>query len=317
MTLPMGAWALALVLAGNAAVPDSPAERLAVLVLPDPGTPAVLADNLTEVALSRLAERRRGPVVGTAELRRRLSGIAGDRRANECVEDIACLGRVGVALGVRRVISGTVRQEDRQYMLNLVLTDIQTAKVEARFFRLVPGGLDALVAAIQEGTDELFVVRPAPGRLRIESVPAGARVNVDGTYLGTTPMLSGSLDPGPHVVRVERDGHFPWTTNVRLLAATDLEIKLLPEQMPRRRTWPGVAVTSSLVGAAASVGLGALLGTLSQVSTSGNTRQSVETDLDRRQTFATYSNVAFGVGVGLAAGAWLIHALYKRDIADE
>ena len=52
-------------------------------------------------------------------------------------------------------------------------------------------------------------VTPAPaaeGRLLVRSTPAGARVFVDGTEYGPTPVAVRALSPGGHRVRVVRDG---------------------------------------------------------------------------------------------------------------
>jgi hypothetical protein len=299
-----------------APAPTARQERLAVLILPDKGTPSMLADNLTEVVLSRVVERTNVQVVGTAEFRKRL-GMNGDDRAGACIDDLACLGRAGVALGVRRVVTGTVREEQSQYYINFVLTDIQTGRIEGRFFRLVQGRIEGLIAATQEGTDDLFRKRPDPGRLRIDSMPAGARVNVDGVYVGTTPMVSGPLLPGVHEVRVEREGHFPWTTGAQVVAATDLEIKLLPEQLPARRRWPTVAMTTAIAGAVISLGTGAALGTFSQLAPSGATRAELQDDLDRRHGYAQSANIAFGLGATFVLAASVIYAVYRHDVVGE
>src|SRR5262245_46162744 len=93
---------------GGAAGEARGADRVAVLILPEPGTEPSLADNLTEIAIARIAEQQKVEMAGTAELRRRL-GMEGQRPALGCLDDIACLGRVAVALGVAQVVGGSVR----------------------------------------------------------------------------------------------------------------------------------------------------------------------------------------------------------------
>ncbi len=326
MMLVLVAWRLALTLAASgvadatpvAVEPFPPAmqERYAILILPDRGTAPSLAENLTEVVLARVAERQRGQLVGTAEFRRRL-GIEDDARASACLDELACLGRAGVALGVRRVVTGTIRQEGSQYYLNIMRTDLPTGKIEGRFFRLVQGTEQDLVAAAQEGTDDLFRLRPEPGRLRIDSMLIGSRVNVDGLYVGTTPMVSSPLTPGLHAVRVEHEGYFSWATRVKVVAATDLQIKLLPEQMPRRRQWPTAVFTGAVASAVLALGFSATLGTLSELEPSGSTRRAVQQDVARHQTFATYANAGFGVSAIFAITAVVIRTLYRADIGGE
>jgi serine/threonine protein kinase len=54
------------------------------------------------------------------------------------------------------------------------------------------------------------------GSLMIDSRPAGARVFVDGKLVGTTPLLLDPVGAGDHGVRLELDGHSPWTTTTRV-----------------------------------------------------------------------------------------------------
>src|SRR5688500_18629660 len=77
------------------------AERVAILIAPGSPADAELADNLTEIVIARVAERQNTEVADKAEFHRRL-GVETDKRAQHCLEDVTCLGRVGVILGVSR-----------------------------------------------------------------------------------------------------------------------------------------------------------------------------------------------------------------------
>lgn len=55
--------------------------------------------------------------------------------------------------------------------------------------------------------DRAPVPAAEPGRLLVRSTPAGARVFVDGRSVGATPVTLRDLDPGPHTVRIARDGY--------------------------------------------------------------------------------------------------------------
>jgi hypothetical protein len=52
---------------------------------------------------------------------------------------------------------------------------------------------------------ELPRLAPRTGQLAIRSEPAGARVTIDGTPAGTTPLTVESLTPGAHTVTLESD----------------------------------------------------------------------------------------------------------------
>lgn len=64
--------------------------------------------------------------------------------------------------------------------------------------------------------------RPGGGSLSrsltIDSRPIGAKVFVDGRFVGTTPMELAEVAEGEHAVRLERDGYRRWSSSVRIIA---------------------------------------------------------------------------------------------------
>jgi hypothetical protein len=56
------------------------------------------------------------------------------------------------------------------------------------------------------------------GSLRIDSAPQGARVFIDRTPAGVTPLVARDLSAGSHAVRVEADGYLPWSSAIRVVA---------------------------------------------------------------------------------------------------
>jgi hypothetical protein len=101
-----------------------------------------------------------------------------------------------VSLGVRRIVAGSVGTRGKQVLFNLNLDNVQDGKVESRVFRLVEGGVDNLIKAVQEASSELFRPREEPGKIQVASDPTGARVSIDNAYLGITPLISPTLLAG-------------------------------------------------------------------------------------------------------------------------
>ena len=95
-------------------------EKIAVLVVATADKDADLADNLTEVIIAHAAQRGGFEIAGKEEFRARL-GVDNDRRAQACLDDISCLGRAGVSLGVRRIVAGSVGTRGKRYLFNLNL----------------------------------------------------------------------------------------------------------------------------------------------------------------------------------------------------
>jgi hypothetical protein len=54
------------------------------------------------------------------------------------------------------------------------------------------------------------------GALFVDSRPPAANVFVDGKLVGTTPLQLDTIDAGPHVVRLEREGYGAWSTSIRV-----------------------------------------------------------------------------------------------------
>lgn len=100
----------------------------------------------------------------------------------------------------------------------------------------------ARAPARQEPTARPADRRPAAtgaASLEVVSRPAGARVFLDGTLVGTTPLRGAQAVAGSHRVRLELAGYAPWTATVRVSAgerariAASLEPSITPMTLPR------------------------------------------------------------------------------------
>ena len=304
-----------LVCASLAAAPRSAlaGEKLAVLVLGTGDKDAELADNVTEVIISRVAQRGGVEIAGKEEFRARL-GVENERRAQSCLDDISCLGRAGVSLGVRRIVAGSVGTRGKRYLFNLNLDNIQDGRVESRVFRLVEGGVEDLIRAVQEASTELFRPHVEPGKIQVASQPDGARVSIDNAYLGITPLISPTLLAGKHNVRVEADGRFPWTSRVEVLPGQELQIRLTPDNLPARRRFPTYGAYGGAALCVASLAAGGFLGVLSQLQPNGDSRAAAMADLDQKRKFAFAANVAFGASAVFGLVSLYYFIRYGDDV---
>ncbi|HET7619007.1 MAG TPA: PEGA domain-containing protein [Vicinamibacterales bacterium] len=62
------------------------------------------------------------------------------------------------------------------------------------------------------------------GTLNVDSRPQGARVLLDGTYVGRTPIRLPRVKVGAHVVRIELDEHKPWSAMTRVVAGEETRV---------------------------------------------------------------------------------------------
>jgi len=69
-----------------------------------------------------------------------------------------------------------------------------------------------------------FRLEVAPATLRLATDPAGARVTMDGTQVGETPVELTGVAPGTHQIVIEAKGFFPYETNIELVAGQELAL---------------------------------------------------------------------------------------------
>jgi hypothetical protein len=61
------------------------------------------------------------------------------------------------------------------------------------------------------------VAETRSGPLSIESRPAGAKVFIDGRFVGTTPLVLPEVDAGEHALHLDREGYQRWSSSVRIV----------------------------------------------------------------------------------------------------
>ncbi len=303
---------VALGLAGSAvAKPSRP--KLAALILKTGSVDEELADNLTEVLISRLAKRGDHEIAGKEELKTKLG--VDDRAAADCMSNSGCLGRVGTELGVTRMIVGTLGKRGDDYAYNLNLIDIETGKVENRVFELVAGGkVQELIAAVQSTADKLLEPKVEPGGVRVTSETRGAMVYLDEAFMGSTPVRRDGVDPGAHSLRVEKEGHVGWAKEIDVPAAATLEVKVPLTALAKRRTWPATTAATMAVLAGLSGVVGIVLDALALQGTTASTRAGALDDAQRRYVEGVAGDVFLGAAAGLALTAAVIVLVYRQDI---
>jgi hypothetical protein len=207
---------------------------IAVLLLPSGGVDAAVADALTELLIAAVAERGNTTIVGKEEFQAQLG--QGDASTAECLESVTCLGRIGVALGVREVIAGTIGHHGTTWAFALNRIDLRTGVTEGRVFREVEGDLGAVVHTLPESVDDLYVETVEPGRLVVRASVEAAEVSLDGAVIGSVvdgePVRRDLLAPGRHEVVVAARGHQSYSRTIDIEPGTtfalEAELVVLP-----------------------------------------------------------------------------------------
>jgi len=258
----MTRWTLLLVVLGMAmARPAEAATRLAVIIVADD---AHLSNNLTEVAIARLADKTGYELLGLRELESRLNELSTVKSdgIRACLALSSCLSEVGGLAGTEKVVIGDVRREGDHYRLELALVVSQTGTPESRFSRDFPLDLDQLIAAVQQGVFEL--------------VPH-AEVNPPPLALATSP-----LPPKP--------------TESRAVVEADRRA-----QKPAGESFVPYLAYGTAALAVVAFSAAAVTGTIGAARPVGNSRAEVQDDLERRRGYAAAANGLFVTGAVLTA----------------
>jgi len=133
-----------------------------------------LADDLTELVIANLAERRDRELVGMRELRGRLGDILPEQGLAACIEVPACLARLGATAGAAEAVIAKVSPQGDGYLLDLALTDTRSGRTEAHVSTYVAPGVTQLAAALRVSTGELFAPRHQRAPPPVAVVPADA-----------------------------------------------------------------------------------------------------------------------------------------------
>ncbi|MEM9192545.1 MAG: PEGA domain-containing protein [Myxococcota bacterium] len=285
--------------------------RVAVLVLAVGNVDHLTADALTEVAIAAVARRGGVSIVGKEEFQALLN--QGEARSIECVSSTACLGRIGVELGVDELVAGTVGRRGASWVFNLNRIDIRSGQVAARSFREVEGDVGALADAIQSAVPELYARAQQPATLLIVSNIDGAEVLIDGTLVGVyrgEPVQLREISPGRREVVVSAAGYYDWNRTVTVAAGTTLQVEAILEapQAPEGGSLSSLVYVGAVaagIGLAAGIGFGVA----SQKDPDPElTRDQAIGHVDARRREAIAANVGFSLAVagGIALGLGLL-----------
>jgi len=179
--------------------------------------------------------------------------------------EIVTLGRTGgiPAAGTRRVLSvpDGLRIETRPAGASVWIDGRVAGEAPLSIREMRPGLHQVRVAQegyapaeltfeILEGTTPSslrFVMAPLHSSTDIFSEPAAAAVTVDGRRIGTTPIEELALGPGPHAIRLEREGFLPVVKQVEARPGVKLVLRARLDRAPANTTLTSFPTPTPLV----------------------------------------------------------------------
>ncbi|MCX6063915.1 MAG: PEGA domain-containing protein [Caldiserica bacterium] len=92
-------------------------------------------------------------------------------------------------------------------------------------------------------------VTPTTATLTITSTPSGAKVFLDGTSIGTTPVTKKTVSPGTHTLRLTLAGYEDYTTTITLQVGDEKPVAVILVKKAVAPTTATLTVTSTPAGA--------------------------------------------------------------------
>lgn len=137
-----------------------------------------------------------------------------------CTGEEKCLTAIGKRLGVDFVVTGTVGSLGDNYVLNIKVVDVATAKSQRIQSDPLRGSPDELIEGVRVAAYRLLAPQQIHGSLQIQTDLVGAEVTLDGKSIGKTPLANNGvlakLPLGKHKLRVEAKGYDPFDSDVEV-----------------------------------------------------------------------------------------------------
>jgi TolB-like protein len=175
---------------------------------------------LTQSEISTLSDRLRSLLVRTNTFdvvdRGKMEEILKEQgfQMSGCTS-AECVVEAGQILGVEQMITGSIGKIGRLYTIDVILIDVQTAKIIKSITRDYQGEIEGLVALMQSITNELSGLHKTPpatsqnGKITVTSQPDNSEVYIDNRLIGKTPIKLYEIMAGEHQLKVQKSGYAP------------------------------------------------------------------------------------------------------------
>jgi hypothetical protein len=141
----------------------------------------------------------------------------------------------------------------------LIINGLSPSTYTVSFSR--PGFLDMYAQVIVQGgrnSEVIANLQPQTGSFAVNSTPSGARVLLDQTYAGLSPVILLNTTPGNHTVTLEKDGYVTDARQVSLAAGqqTPVDVVLVPVPAAVPPTTRAAGLVPAMAGALMVIILG-------------------------------------------------------------
>lgn len=226
-------------------------------------------------------------------------------KATCAVDSPSCIAEIGGALGVSRVVNGSVATLGSSYKLQINLHNVSTGVVEKRFDRLVAGDAVALDSSAKEAAAVLlddFIQKNALAKAKQEATQIQTEPETAQSTTESTPVSEGS-----NAVASEKTGSTPQTESA---SAPDT---------PQGATGhvsdgeDAMTLSTGVMAAGALIFVGSAVGLVGGAATGLAASSAIQFSVISGDTKPVARNIALGGFV--VAGAGLITAVMGAGIS--
>jgi N-acetylneuraminic acid mutarotase/TolB-like protein len=199
----------ALPFAASAIVPKTKPKVAVLRLSAGGGIDANTADVVTDALVTSMQEWLNQPVITNRDVEAAI-GFEKQKQMVGCTQDAACMAEIGGALGVERIVTGSIAKLEGTLIFSAQVMDVRTAVVERRYqARLRSASLDALLEAADTAVAKLFPqkalgpgVASAPPPAATPPAPPPAR---EAAASPPTPAAVASVLPAPAAPRASEE----------------------------------------------------------------------------------------------------------------
>jgi len=193
--------------------------KLAVMPLAARGVPAPTADAMTQILSAELNGIEGISVISRDDIQAMLAKVQTESELG-CTDNMECIVEIGAALGLAKLVTGTVGRVKDTYVVSMQLVDIRKAEVENRVLESFEGDPDELKNAVKLGAYQIagvdYLSRTGQVAFTFNVSEADAQLSGKPIALRGNQLDAENLRPGRYSLRViaDQDDYYPLRTDV-------------------------------------------------------------------------------------------------------
>lgn len=193
--------------------------KLAVMPLKARGVSATTADAMTQILSAELNQIEGISVISRDDITAILSKVETESMIG-CTDNLECIVEIGAALGLSKLVTGTVGKVEETFVVSMQLVDTRQALVENRVLESFDSDPDELKNAVKLSAYELVGVNYSNRRGRVKFTfnvkNARAYLGEHAHALVNSQLGVKRLEPGRYSLRViaDPDDYYPLQTDV-------------------------------------------------------------------------------------------------------